>query len=154
MPSVFPVFKKVSVRYRSQYRLISDFNTLVEAIIDTKIIDLLENNLFSDDHYEFRSVLSTADVLITIIRRISEAFDDKHTPKFIALDISKTFDMMWHRSLLYTIASYGISGRVFSMKNPFLTGSSLKVDFNDQVCGDLSVNAGVQQGPHFGQTHF
>lgn len=56
---------------------------------------------------------STANVQIAITQRISEALEDKYTPKSIACDISTVFDKMWQKDLLLKFSNYGFAGRVF-----------------------------------------
>lgn len=69
-----------------------------KSIIDNNVVDhLKKHNLMSDKSNDFRFSRSSADVLIFIIHRISEAFNSKFITILTALVISKVFDKVWHR---------------------------------------------------------
>ena len=89
-----------------------------------------------------------------ISHRISKALDSTFDARAIALDISKAFDQVWHKGLLYKLSSYGISGRVYSIIKSFLTGRKMKVVVNGQSSEILGINAGVPQGSVLGPTLF
>ena len=62
---------------------------------------------FSDFQYGFRSSRSTADLLTVLSDRIVGAFNRPGATRAVALDISKTFDRVWHAGLLHKLKSYG-----------------------------------------------
>ena len=45
----------------------------------------------------------------------------------MVLDISKTFDRVWHAGLLHKPKSYGISGQIFGLISSFLSNRQLRV---------------------------
>ena len=60
--------------------------------------------------YGFRYSQSTADLLIVVSDSISGTFDRFGALElYVALDISKAFDRVWHAGDLQNINSYGIS---------------------------------------------
>ena len=157
--TVCPVYKNAGDRQApSQYRpisLLSIISKLFESIINEQImLHLSKGNLLCDFQYGFRASRSTADVLTVITHRISGALDRTFDARAIALDISKAFDKVWHKGLLHKIASYGITGRVFSVIQSFLTGRTMKVVVNGQSSGIHDINAGVPQGSVLGPTLF
>lgn len=98
---VCPFFSRMLVKIlpsgktaSSAHRVISK---LFEAIINK---DLSRNKLLKDKQYGFHSSTSTADVLIFITHKISEALDGSYITGAIALDITKAFE-----KLCYTNAS-------------------------------------------------
>ena len=68
---------------------------------------------FSDFKYGFRSSQSTADLLTVVSDRVARAFNRSGATGAVALDISKTFDRVWHTGLLHKRKSYEISGQIF-----------------------------------------
>ena len=52
----------------------------------------------------------TAELLTVVSPRIARAFTRSGATRAVALDISKTFDRVWHADLLHKLKSYGISG--------------------------------------------
>ena len=93
-----------------------------EKLVNNKIVDHLEKcGLFSDFQYGFKSSQSTADLVTVVSDRISWAFNRSGANRTVALDISKTFDRVWHVGLLHKLKSYGISGQIFSLIWSFLS---------------------------------
>ncbi len=64
----------------------------------------------------------------------------------VALDISKAFDRVWHKSLVLKLPSYGLYPSLCTFVSNFLSGRSISV-VADGYCSKLiSVNSGVPQG--------
>ena len=82
---------------------------------------------FSDFQYGFRSSRSTADLLTVVSDRIARAFNRSGATRVVALDISKTFNRVWHADLLHKLRSYEISGHVFGLVASFLGNRQLWV---------------------------
>ena len=98
--SVVPVFKNVGERSTAKnYRpvsLLSVVSKVFEKPVNNRIVDDLEKcGLFSDFQYDFRSSLSTADLLTVV----SDTRDTTAT-RAVAVDISKAFDRVLHAGLL------------------------------------------------------
>ena len=51
--------------------------------------------------------------------RIASAFNRPGAIRSLALDISKTFDRVWHAGLLHKLESYGISCQIFGLVSFF-----------------------------------
>ena len=78
--------------------------------------------------------------------RISRAFNRSGATRAVALDISKTFDRVWHAGLLHKLKSYGISGQIFGLISSFLSNRRLRVVLDGKFSQEHPVNAGVPQG--------
>ena len=156
---VFPVFKNVGERSTAKnYRpvsLLSVVSKVFEKLVNTRIVDHLEKcGLFSDFQYGFRSSRSTADLLAVVFDRIARAFNRSGAARALALDISKTFDRVWHAGLLHKFKSYGISGQIFGLMSSFLSNRQLRVVLDGKSSQEYPVNAGVPQGSILGPTLF
>ena len=64
----------------------------------------------------------------------------------VALDISKTFDRVWHAGLLHKPKSYGISGQAFGLNSSFHSNRQLQVVLHGKSSQEYPVNGGVPQG--------
>ena len=127
-----PVFTNVGERSTAKnYRpvsLPSVVSKVFEKLVNNRIVDHLEKcGLFSDFQYGFRSSRSTADLLTVVSDRIARAFNSSGATRVVALDIFKTFDMVWHAGLLHKLESYGISGQIFGHVSSFLSNRRLQV---------------------------
>ena len=74
------------------------------------------NTAFSENQYG-----STAGLLTVVSHRIARDFNKSWATQAVALEISKTFDIVWHAGLLHKLKSYGISGQVFDLSSSFLS---------------------------------
>ena len=73
---------------------------------------------------------------------------------YVALDISKAFDRVWHAGLLHKLKSYGISGQIFGLISSFLSNRQLRVVLDGKSSQEYPVNVGVPQGSILGPTLF
>ena len=97
-----------------------------EKLVSNRIVDHLEKcGLFSDFQYSFRSSRSNADLLIIVSDRIARAFNRSGPTQAVALDISKSFDRVWHAGLLHKLNSYRISGQMFGLISCLLSNRQL-----------------------------
>ena len=154
-----PVFKNVGERSTAKnYRpvsLLSVVSKVFEKLVNNRIFDHLEKcGLFSDFQYGFRSSQSTADLLAVVSDRIARAFNRSGATRAVALDISKTFDRVWHAGLLHKLMSYGISGQIFGLISSLLNNRRLRVVLDGRSSQEYPVNAGVSQGSILGPTLF
>ena len=72
----------------------------------------------------------------------------------VALDISKTFDRVWHTGFLHKHKSYEISGQIFGLISFFLSNRRHQVVLDGRSSQKYPVNAGVPQGSILGPTLF
>ena len=64
----------------------------------------------------------------------------------VALDIPKTFDIVWYAGLLHKLKSYGISCQIFDHISFFLSNRPLRGVLDRKSSQEFPVNAGVPQG--------
>ena len=118
-----------------------------QKLVNNRIVDHLEKRgLSTDFQYGFRSSRSTADLLTLVSDRIARAFNRSGATRAVALDISKTFDRVWHAGLLHKLKSYGTSGQIFGLISSFLSNRRLQVVLDGKSLQEYPINAGVPQG--------
>ena len=76
--------------------------------------------------------------------------------KFHAIfyDISKAFDRVWHKSLLFKLKSVGVTGSLLTWSSDYLSGRKQRVVFPGASSSWTSVKAGVPQGSILGTLPF
>ena len=115
---------KKLVRNYQPISLLSIFGTIFEKIIFSKIYHfMLEEKLLNPNQSGFLPYDSCINYLLAITHEIFGAFD--YNPPLEVrsdfLDISKTFDKLWHQFLLYKLRSMGISGELYSLLGNYLS---------------------------------
>ena len=119
-----------------------------EKLLNNRIVDHLEKcGLFSDFRYGFRSSQSTADLLTVVSDIISKVFNRSGATQAVALDISKTFDRVWH-------AGRRPDSSLMDFQVRYLTLFLLFSVLDGKSSQEYPVKAGVPQGSILGPTLF
>ena len=66
------------------------------------------------------------------------------------LDISKAFDKLCHKGLIYKLQQNGISGELLNILIDFRNNRKQRIVFNDQTSNWVDVKVGVPQGSIMG----
>ena len=136
--NVIPVYKKGNKQEISNYRPISllpIFSKIFERIIFNNIFNYMdENKFFNPNQSGFRPGDSCVHQLISITHDIHKNFDmnPSREVRGLFLDISKAFDRVWHRGLLYKIKNFGIDGNLLKLIESFLSDRYKRVTINGQ----------------------
>ena len=105
-----------------------------------------KNNLISDNQSGFKPGDSCVNQLVSITHEIYQSFDNNHEVRAVFLDISKAFNKVWHKGLIYKLKQNGISGNIFNTIIDFLSFRKQRVILNGHVSQWTNIEAGVPQG--------
>ena len=156
--SVVPIFNNVEERSTAKnYPSVSLLSVIskVFELVNNSIVGHIEKcGLFSNVQYTFRSSRSTVDLLTVLPDRIARAFNRSAATRTVALDISKTFDRVWHAGLFQKLDCYGISGYIIDIISSFLSNRPLRVVLDVKSSQEYPVNAGVPQSSILGPALF
>ena len=85
---------------------------------------------------------------ISIVHNIYNVFDANPglEVRGVFVDISKTFDRVWHKGLLYKIKCMGIDGNFQNLGKSFLSNRCQHVVLNGEASSWADVKVGVSQG--------
>ena len=89
--------------------------------------------MISDNQSGFKPGDSCVNQLLSIIHEIYQSFDDNLEVRAAFLDMSKTFDNVWHKGLLCKLKQNGISGNILNTIIDFLSFRKQQVVLNGQV---------------------
>ena len=92
--------------------------------------------------------------LLSLIREIYTCFDDGFEVWGNFLDISRAFDKVWHKGIIFKLKQNGIPSRLLSVLSDFLKDRKQRAILNEQVSSWTGVNAGVPQGSNLGPLLF
>ena len=155
---VLPLFKKGDPSSPCNYRpvsLLSCVSKVMERIIFKHVYNFFhKNNLFYKYQAGFLPGHSTVFQLLETYHTIVKSIDDGKFCCMVFCDLSKAFDRVWHKGLLFKLHTYGIRGNVFQWFTNYLSCRSQKVMFKDQLSSSASLNAGVPQGSVLGPLLF
>ncbi len=104
--------------------------------------------------YWFRTDHSTEYAALELVDRIIVEMDKIHTPVNIFLDLSKAFDTLENRILLYKFEHYGVNGISLKLIESYLTNRKQYVEINGSNSDMLSLTTGVPQGSILGTLLF
>ena len=111
----------------------------------------MENKLFFNHQYGFRSGHSTELAALKLTDRIITALDNHITPLNIFLDLSKAFDTVDRTILLDKRLYYGIRGTAYNLLRSYLANREQFVELNDTASKTLhNIVTGVPQGSILG----
>ncbi len=155
---VQPVPKKGDRSNPSIYRpiaLLSCFSKPFETILNKRFLNHLStSNLLSDRQYGFRKERSTGDLLAFLNNSWSSSLRCFGETFVVALDISKAFDRVWHKSLLSKLPSFGLYPSLCTFISCFLSGRSISAVVDGYCSKPTSINSGVPQGSVLSPTLF
>ena len=77
--------------------------------------------------------------LIDIFHNICQAFDNNMFSCIVFCDVSKAFDRVWHKGLLFKLRQNGIDGKLLERLNSYLVSKGAKI------------RNGYNQVPHLAQ---
>ena len=106
----------------------------------------IENSLISKNQLGFKPGDSCVNQLLAITHEIFSSFDNNYKFRGVFLDISKTFNKIWHKRIIHKLKLNGISGNLLSLLTDFLRSRKQRVVLNGQNSSWANINAGVAQG--------
>ena len=154
---VQPVPKKGDHCNPSNFRpiaLTSAVAKVFETLLNSHFIKHLEsNNLLSDHQYGLRKARSTEDLLSYLTHVWSSSLRNFGKSFFIALDISKAIDRVWHKILLAKLPTYGFTSSFCKLISSFLSNRFISVVVDSATSASFPVSSGVPQGWFYPFTH-
>ena len=152
--NVVPIHKKGNEQILKNYRPISLFpitGKILERLLHDAMFEFFtKNNLMSDNKLGFKPGDSCVNQLLSITHQIYQTFDDNLEVRAVFLDISKAFEKVWHKGLIYKLKQNDISVNILNTIIDFLSFRKQRVVLNGQVSQWTNTEAGVPQGSILG----
>ena len=148
--NLIPIPKKGDNSDPSNFRpvsLLCSVGKLQERIVFKQIHNfLIENDLIYKYQSGFLPKHSTHFQLIDIYHHICQAIDNNQYACMVFLDVSKAFDRVWHRGLIFKLRQYGIDGDLLTWITDYLDDRKQRVVIKSYMSSFKNVRAGVPQG--------
>ena len=158
LANVVPVFKKGDKTLSSNYRpisLLSCIGKVFEKCVFKHLHNyLVANNKITPAQSGFTPNDSAVFQLIDIYDTILKAVDEGKEVRAVFCDISKAFDRVWHRGLLFKLRRIGVVGRLLNWFASYLDHRLQRVAMEGSFSEYKEVKAGVPQGSILGPMLF
>jgi len=149
LANVTPFYKKSDPTDPQNYRpitLLSCVGKLMERRVHKNLYNhITANNLLTHHQSGFIRGDSTVNQLVYIYNDICKAIDDGKEVRAVFCDISKAFDRVWHRGLLFKLDHLGIQGNLLSWFKSYLSARKQRVVYANTASSWCNVSAGVPQ---------
>ena len=156
--NVIPLHKKNSRSILGNYRpvsLLSVLGKMIERIVFKHLYNHFQDNfLLSVWQSGFRPGSSTVTQLVELYHSFCNAVDNNKEIRVVFLDISKAFDKVWHKGLIFKLKHWGISGNILLWIEDYLKDRVQRVVINGQTSKWNQIKAGVPQGSVLGPLLF
>ena len=147
--NIVPVHKNGDKQLIKDYQPVSLLpicGKLMEKLMLISVFNFIDTrNMLSVHQSGFRPGDSCVPQLILIVHEIYNAFDANPSLEVrgVFLDISKAFDRLWHKGLLYKLKCMGINRNFLKLVESFLSNRHQRVVLNGQASSRDDVKAGV-----------
>ena len=156
--NIAPCYKKGEKQNLQNYRpvsLLPIYRKFFERLIFNEMCRFfLANNLLAPNQSGFKPGDSCINQLLSIAHEICSYFDDGFEIRSFFLDISKAFDKVWHKAIIFKLQQNGISDDLPNILSDFLRNRKQRVTLNGQSFSWTNVNAGIPQGYILGPLFF
>ena len=115
---------------------------------------LLGNNLVSSNQSGFKPWDSCINQLLSVTHEIFQSFDEGFEVRNVFLDISKAFDKVWHKGLIFKLQQNCISDNLLNILSDLLSDRKQRVVLKGQKYTWENVNAGIPQSSILGPLLF
>ena len=153
--NVILIFKKDDKSSLTNYRpvsLLSCCGKLLERLIFKHMYNCFLDNNLNKYQSGFLPKHSTTFQLVDIFHHVCQSFDNKQFSCMVFCDISKAFDRVWHKGLLFKLEQNGIEGNLPWWLSIYL--SKRKVVLQSATSSHKPRTASVPQGSVLGSLLF
>ena len=99
---------------------------MLERLLYDRLFEFfIANNSISKNQSGFRPGDSCINQLLSITHEIYQSFDDNLEVRAVFLDISKAFDKVWHKGLVFKLKQNGILDKILNIFTDFNKWESL-----------------------------
>ena len=158
LANIIPVYKKGDRTNATNYRpisLLSCLGKVFEKCVFKHLYNFLKTmDIITKAQSGFTPGDSAVFQLVDLYDTFCRALDDGKEVRVVFCDISKAFDRVWHRGLLFKLKQAGVSDPLIKWFESYLSDRFQRVVLEGGVSDFKKVLAGVPQGSILGPIMF
>ena len=148
--SVFKSGDKSNVKNYRPISLLCNISKALERLVYNKVLDYYSSSI---SHYQF-GFCKNKSTLQQLLLYFNDLCSSKTQTDCIYLDFSKAFDSVPHNELLMKLWSVGITDKLWTWFQSYLSNRTQIVSINNCLSDPLPVKSGVPQGNILGPLLF
>ena len=122
----------------------------MDNILSKALSSYLVKNCLSDHQFGFLPGRSATHQLIYILDKWINASESGQASAAVFLDFQKDFDKVWHKGLLFKLATCGVTAEALEWFQSCLSDRTIAVRIEGVLSSPHVTTAGVPQGLHLG----
>lgn len=125
--------------------LLPALGKLLEKIVRNRVNNIINLNI-PTHQFGFREKCATIHPLIVLSSNVQTARHQNLKSAAVFLDITKAFDSVWHKGLLYKMKKIGTPDHLVHFTRQFLENRQICVKLNEEISDSFTPTQGLPQG--------
>lgn len=149
--TIFPILKPGKPANEAMsYRPISLLNIISKLferlLLRRVVLHIEDNNILPNEQFGFRRAHSTSHQILRIVKHVRSRFCVGESTGFLAFDIEKAFDKVWHEGIIFKLNGFNFPKYLTSIISSFLSDRSFRVRVGNDLSDPLPIKFGVPHG--------
>ena len=127
----------------------------MDKLISSRLMNFLEkHNVLHANQYGFGKKMSTTHAILDVINQINYNINQKKMAGLLFVDLTKTFDTVYHEILLQNLDRHYICKKVSDLFRSYLLGRGQFVSISGYCLSAKTVYYGIPQRTNLGSSFF
>ena len=153
---VSALFKNSDQFLKNDYRpipVLPSVSKVFERLLVNQILPFV-NKFLSPNLCAYQQGYDTQHALLKLVETCNKTLDSRDFVGAVLTDLSKSFDCLYHETLLAKLNAYGFSKNAIKMVHSYLAGRRQRVKINSSFSSWKEMKLGITQGSVLGPPLF